>query len=171
MRDFKSELNQISSLRFKYQNENFQSGDLYNSTQRRAEEIFRKITGFRTIPANAHGPSCLDGFLVNNGQLRAGYEIKCRNSTFVELEKFGDFLLTQDKVSRCTETCKNLCIPFIAICYSIPDDDIRFWLVSNDYGRSVQIWKYSENFSYGGKIVNVYHFPHSESYRNNTEII
>lgn len=164
MNNFEQELDRLSHTRFKYRNENLDDGNRYNETQRRAEELFRIETGFKTIPANLHGPSCLDGFLVHEGQFRAGYEIKSRNYTFKELERLGDFLLTQDKVVRCIETCKNLCIPFITICYSIPDDKIRFWFVSNDKGKTTRHWKFNEKFSYGGVITNAYNFPHNQSF-------
>lgn len=163
MNDFRVILEKLNRSRFLFQRENELNGDLYNKKQRRAEELFEEITGYRTVPANAHGPSCLDGFLVFNQEFKAGYEIKTRNDTFSKLESYGSFILTKKKVENCISVCSLLCIPFIAICYSIPDDKIKFWFVANDRGILCS------NFNQSKKYLNnmwedVYHFPFNQSF-------
>lgn len=163
MNRFQHRLDDLNQTRFLFQTENELNGDRYNEKQRRAEELFKEITGYRTVPANAHGPSCLDGFLVFNGQFKAGYEVKTRNDPFAKLESYGSFILTKKKVENCISVCSLLCIPFITICYSIPDDKIKFWFVSNDRGTLCS------NFNQSKKYLNktwedVYHFPFNQSF-------
>lgn len=161
---FETNLNRLNQSQFKFQAENQLNNDLYNEKQRRAEELFIITTGFRTIPANAHGPSCLDGFLVNNGQFKAGYEVKTRNDSISRLESYGSFILTKKKVENCIAVCSLLYIPFIAICYSIPDDAIRYWFVSNDRGVLTHNFRQEKKFL--NKIQeDVFHFPFNQSYR------
>ena len=164
MSEFGPILDKLSGTRFKFQTENQSNNDLYNEKQRRAEQLFELSTGYKTVPANAHGPSRLDGFVVKEKQFRAGYEIKCRTNTFEQLMKYGSFILTKDKVDSCMLVCSTLCIPFIAICYSIPDDEIRYWFVSNDRGFFYNQYKIVDT-KLLGKPETVYQFPFNQSFQ------
>lgn len=163
MNQFEILIDGLSETRFKYKNLNQENNDLFNEKQRRAEQLFEIQTGFKTVPANAHGPSRLDGFIVKEKQFRAGYEVKCRTGTFEQLMKYGSFILTKDKVDSCMVVCQNLCIPFIAICYSIPDDAIKSWFVSNDRGFFHHQYKIVNTYL-AGKPETVYQFPFNLSF-------
>lgn len=158
MREFRALLDKYNSTKHTFRRENLSNGDLYNERQRRAEELLEIMTGYKTIPANRHGPSCLDGFLESEGEFKAGYEVKTRSDSFVKLESYGSFILTKKKVDNCVSVCSLLKIPFIAICYSVPDDAIKCWFVSDDRGRFPGVFNQSTKFL--NKIwEDVYHFP------------
>lgn len=157
--NFSNWVDRYSSTKKLFERENLENGDRYNHTQKRAEELLEQYSGFKTIPANRHGPSCLDGFLEHDGHFKVGYEVKSRNISFAQMKKFGSFVLPKVKYENCSTVCKLLKIPFIAVCYSIPDDQIRYWFLSDDRGNMVYQYKFQEEFRMNGINVPVYHLP------------
>jgi hypothetical protein len=68
-------------------------------------------------------PSDLDGFVTRDGVIISGVEVKCRNMTASELRnKFDNrWLITADKLDRCVNICRSLCVDFRGFLYLVPD--------------------------------------------------
>lgn len=76
-----------------------------------------------------------DGVLIHNDTLVGLYESKCRNLTYNELQKFGSWLVTHDKLERCKELSKALHVPFLGFLYLIPDQRVLYWKITNEDGK------------------------------------
>lgn len=98
-------------------------------------ESFR---GFDFIETPKDLPAALDGFIVRNGELVYGVEVKCRNMTSEDLrEKFENrWLVTADKIDRCVNICEELCIGFRGFLYLVPE---KMLLI-------VPIWDYGKGY-------------------------
>lgn len=76
-----------------------------------------------------------DGFIVKNGIIRAVFESKCRNLSLDELENFGSWLVTYEKIEKCKLISKMLKVPFIGLLYLEKDNLVMYWVITNNNGE------------------------------------
>ena len=80
-------------------------------------------------------PALCDGFLVKNGIITGVFESKCRNATVHDFEKWGSWLVTYEKIDGLAWMSNKLCIPALGFLYSIPDDVILMWHITDGEGN------------------------------------
>lgn len=80
----------------------------------------------------------MDGFIVRDGTILYGVEVKCRNMTALELRTKYDnrWLVTADKIDRCVSVCNDLCIGLRGFLYLVPDKMLMI----------VPIWDYNDGY-------------------------
>lgn len=100
--------------------------------------------GFDFVETPKDTPADLDGFIVKEGSLISGVEVKCRNMTVMNLKHVFHmkWLITADKLERCVALCKSLGIDFRGFLYLVPDRLLMIvpiysyrsgWLVKPEY--------------------------------------
>lgn len=116
--------------------------------EREAIQIFtNSFPGFSFIETPKDTPADIDGFIVRDGTIISGVEVKCRTMTARDLsQKFkNQWLITADKVERGVDVCKRLGIDFRGFLYLVPDKMLFIvpifsfkdgWLVEPDYEYS-----------------------------------
>tara|TARA_R100001086_G_C11821459_1_gene254180 strand:- start:934 stop:1419 length:486 start_codon:yes stop_codon:yes gene_type:complete len=75
-----------------------------------------------------------DGIMVSNNKLIGVFESKCRNMTLEDLQRFGSWLVTHEKISDGQTVSRLLRIQFCGFLYLIPDDMILMWPITDNKG-------------------------------------
>lgn len=92
--------------------------------ERQAVQIFTSnFPGFNFIETPKDQPADIDGFIVKDGTIISGVEVKCRMMTADELaNKFKhQWLVTADKLDRGVSACERLGVDFRGFLYLVPD--------------------------------------------------
>jgi hypothetical protein len=79
--------------------------------------------------------SACDGFLVKMNTVIGIHESKCRNLTYEEIQKFGTWLVTAEKIEKCRAISEYLKVPFLGFLYLVPDDRILIWKITDENGN------------------------------------
>lgn len=83
----------------------------------------RSCPGFDFIETPKDQPANFDGFVVQDGVIRALVETKCRQMTFSQLhDEYGfEWLLTYEKVALGSTVANVLKVPYLGFLYLVPD--------------------------------------------------
>lgn len=73
-----------------------------------------------------------DGFIVKDNEIIGLFESKCRKLSFSELEKFGTWLITYEKLEQCKQLSYALKVPFYGFLYLIKDKKVGVWKIAED---------------------------------------
>jgi len=95
----------------------------------------KKNYGVDIVETDKDSPALCDGFMVRNGVTTGVFESKCRNATVQDFEKWGSWLVTYAKIDGLAWMSNKLCIPSIGFLYSIPDDVILMWQITDIEGN------------------------------------
>ena len=87
------------------------------------------------IETDKDSPALCDGFMVRNGITTGVFESKCRNATLDDFKKWGSWLVTYEKIDGLAGMRSKLCIPALGFLYSIPDDIILMWQITDREGN------------------------------------
>jgi hypothetical protein len=79
--------------------------------------------GFDFVETPKDKPADIDGFIVKDGVLVSGVEVKCRNMSAYELKTHfkNRWLITENKLSRGIGLCRSLGVDFRGFLYLVPD--------------------------------------------------
>lgn len=94
---------------------------------------------FKYIPTDKSKPISFDGLLLKNHQLYAIVETKCR---IVPEERFvhefkNEWLITFEKLLKCSEVSSILGVPLVGFLYLVPDKVLLVKRLTNDNGQFV----------------------------------
>ena len=81
----------------------------------------KKSWGVNLIETDKDTDAKCDGVVAKNDRLIAIYESKCRDMNYMQLCKWGSWLVTNQKILDCQIMSKMLRVPFIGFLYLIPD--------------------------------------------------
>ena len=87
------------------------------------------------IETDKNMDSKIDGIIIKNNQVSGVFESKCRNLSLIELQSFGSWLVTYDKIADGKLLSTMLRAPFIGFLYLIKDDIIMYWKITDKYGN------------------------------------
>ena len=82
-------------------------------------------------------PADIDALFIRGSQLVGIAEIKSRAMSQPELERFGSYLITFDKLVRGISLSKSLCVSFTLIVLLMKDDLIAYWKITDATGLLV----------------------------------
>ena len=100
-------------------------GQQYVEHERRVIERMRSyFTDCAIYHTPINAPASLDIIVTRNGRLVAVAEIKCRNNSLDEFNRFGSLILTWTKVQALVDVATALYVPGFVVLYSIPDDEV-----------------------------------------------
>ena len=88
----------------------------------------------RLIETDKNIDAKIDGIIVKDNQLSGVFESKCRDLSLMQLQKFGSWLITHDKLIEGKKISTLLRVPFIGFLYLIKDDIIMYWKITDKYG-------------------------------------
>lgn len=79
----------------------------------------------------------VDGFFVDMGTdtIVGVYEVKCREMTWDQLEKYDSWLLTKRKIEHGRSMSALLRVPYFGLLYLVPDDIVCVWQITNASGK------------------------------------
>jgi|APGre2960657404_1045060.scaffolds.fasta_scaffold147837_3 hypothetical protein len=80
------------------------------------------------------GIADIDALFTRDNKLVAIAEIKSRNLTKEQLEKFGSYLITQDKIERGIALSVALQVPYFVMVKLITSDMIAMWKITDHHG-------------------------------------
>ena len=95
----------------------------------------RKRFDVDIIETNKDSPALCDGFMVRNGIITGVFESKCRKATIEDFRKWGSWLITYEKIDGLAWMSNKLCIPALGFLYSIPDDIVLMWHITDREGN------------------------------------
>ena len=78
-------------------------------------DYIEECWGVKAMVTDKKIPALCDGFLVKNDVIAAVFECKCRDLSLEELENFGSWLITREKLENCRLISKMLKIPFLGL--------------------------------------------------------
>jgi hypothetical protein len=87
------------------------------------------------IKTNKHDSAICDGFLTRNKIIVGLFESKCRNLSYEELETYGSWLITNEKIKICRKLSKYLKVPFIGFLYLIKSNITMYWIITDKNGE------------------------------------
>jgi len=105
------------------------------------------VTAVVTKKKDDHADAACDGFLIKNGEVIALFESKCRKMTLEQLEKYGSWLITHQKIKKCKLLSEYLRIPFIGFLYLLDDDLIMHWNITDSNGKYLFEFTYEESLT------------------------
>ena len=77
-------------------------------------------------------PADCDGFLIKDNQVIGLFESKCRNLSLKQINLFGSWLITFDKLEKCRQLSLALKIPFLGFLYLVTDDIVLMWKIAEN---------------------------------------
>ena len=88
----------------------------------------------------------LDGILTKNGIIKTVFEAKCREMELAKLQKYGSYIITEEKMRQGVATGKALGVGF-SILIGLEDADCIL-KVSNHYGDILPHVEYRESLTW-----------------------
>ncbi len=88
----------------------------------------------------------LDGILTKNGIIKTVFEAKCRDMELAKLQKYGSYIITEEKMKQGVATGKALGVGF-SILIGLEDVDCIL-KVSNHYGDILPQVEYRESLTW-----------------------
>lgn len=95
----------------------------------------KKHTTSMLIETNKYKEAKVDGIIVKDNQVSGIFESKCRNMSLMELNSYGSWLITFDKIMDGKNLSKMLCVPFIGFLYLIKDKIVMYWKITDSKGE------------------------------------
>lgn len=91
-----------------------------------------KYPSYDFIETPKDEPADIDGFIIRNGTLVSGVEVKCRMMTLEDLRGKYDnqWLITYDKIERGISVCRSLGVDFRGFLFLVPEQIlliVRIW--------------------------------------------
>lgn len=86
------------------------------------QSFLGRYRDFDFIETPKDEPADIDGFIIRNGTLVSGVEVKCRMMTLEDLRGKYDnqWLITYDKIERGINVCRSLGVDFRGFLYLVP---------------------------------------------------
>jgi hypothetical protein len=101
----------------------------------RAYSIFiSRYPSYNIVETDKDKDAKVDSFLVDNDEIEAVVECKCRTMTYEKLQNFGSWLITYDKIECGKEVSELLRVPYLGFLYLVPDDVLLIWEITNSSG-------------------------------------
>ena len=96
------------------------------------KSFLERYPGYDFVYTPKDQPADIDGFIVKDGTLVSGVEVKCRMMSYHDLmNKFkAEWLITNDKISRGVAICQSLGVDFRGFLYLVPEEIlliVRMW--------------------------------------------
>lgn len=87
------------------------------------------------IETNKDTDAKVDGVIVKGNELSGIFESKCRNLSLMELQKFGSWLVTFDKIMDGKRLSEMLRVPYLGFLYLIKDQVVMYWKITDKHGN------------------------------------
>ena len=91
--------------------------------------------GVRVIVTDDTSAAALDAVIEKNGVVAAVAEVKSRRMSFDDLERFGTYLITAEKLEQMSRAARLLCAEGFLFVHLRVDDVIVYWRVCDDVGN------------------------------------
>ena len=93
-----------------------------------------KVWGARLIETDKDTVAKVDGIIEKDKVIRGVYESKCRDVSYIQLCKYGSWLITHNKILQGQIMSKSLMVPYLGLLYLVSDDKIFYWKITNKNG-------------------------------------
>lgn len=114
---------------------NTENGRRFIAEQSESATRFAEAYGYGVIQTADTMPADLDAMFYKDGQLVGIAEIKSREMSMSELEGFGSYLITLEKLMKGAELSRRLSVPYILIVRLLKDDVLFYWRITDGTGQ------------------------------------
>lgn len=88
------------------------------------------------VPTPKTMPAPLDGIMVDtDGEMIFVYETKCRDITLDQLNDWGTYLITYNKIENGAHASRLLCVPFVVLVYCVKDNRVVSYRITDARGN------------------------------------
>jgi hypothetical protein len=88
------------------------------------------------IPTPKTMPAPLDGVMVDaEGEMVFVYETKCRDIDLNQLQQWGAYLISYDKIENGAHAARLLCVPFVVLVYCVRDNRVVSYRITDARGN------------------------------------
>ena len=95
----------------------------------------KKLRQVDIIETDKATAAAIDGFIVRENKITGVFESKCRNMSYEQLQQYGSWLVTYDKIIKGQAISKLLHVPFLGFLYLIQDMRILYWKITDSNGN------------------------------------
>jgi|TARA_Y100000114_G_scaffold110266_1_gene103860 hypothetical protein len=94
-----------------------------------------KVCSGTIIETDKNMDAKVDGVISKSGKITNVFESKCRDMSLQELNRYGSWLITFDKIMDGKRLSEMLRVPYIGFLYLIKDDIAMYWEITDKYGN------------------------------------
>ena len=116
---------------------NSTKGRHYIAEQNKSCEIISRKYGVDVFITPDDSASDVDCLLYKNKKLVGIAEIKSRNMSHEQLKKFGDYLITFEKLLKGRDLSIKLNVPFLLFVSLLEDNKIIYWKITDKNGNFI----------------------------------
>lgn len=110
------------------------TGQQWISRQSTLTQIIAESYRVDAIETSRTSSASIDTLFARDGVLTAIAEIKCRDMSYAQLQDYGSYLITDDKIQRGCRLSAELQVPFFLFVGLRPDHRIVYWKISDAAG-------------------------------------
>ena len=111
-----------------------ETGQLYIQKEKLVSDRVSQLTRSEAVELGSNTTHA-DRLFIRDGKSVCIAEIKTRNMSLPQLEKFGSYLISYHKIDRGVLISSLLHVPFMLFVYLIESDDIVYWTISDSEGK------------------------------------
>jgi hypothetical protein len=89
------------------------------------------------IQTNKNKGAACDGIFLRKKEIKGVFESKCRHLTVDQLEDYGSWLISFEKIEKGRLLSKLLQVPYYGLLYLVDDNVIMYWEITDDDGNYV----------------------------------
>lgn len=98
-----------------------------------------RASGYSFLKFADSVPARADGVLYKNGEIVALVEIKVRDTTLKQVEKWGSWLITKEKIDILGDISQHLQLPLIGVLATLQDRKVRVALLTDEDNKLKKI--------------------------------
>ncbi len=110
------------------------TGQQWVSRQFALTQIIAESYGVNAIKTSRTSSASIDALFARDGVLAAIAEIKCRDMSYAQLQSYGSYLITDDKIQRGCRLSAELQVSFFLFVGLRLDHRIVYWKISDASG-------------------------------------
>lgn len=89
------------------------------------------------VPTPRNLPAPLDGVMADSSGMIFVYEVKCRDTTVDQLQRWGSYLISHSKIVAGKQASALFNVPFVILVYTIRDDKLVSLRITNECGETI----------------------------------
>ena len=106
-------------------------------------KLCKKMSWF-DVPTPRDMPAPLDGVMSDDVGMVFVYEVKCRDTTLVQLQNWGTYLISYSKIVAGAQASALFCVPFVVLVHTTQDDRLISLRITNEKGEVKALMEVSE---------------------------
>jgi hypothetical protein len=114
---------------------NTPQGQVYIQAQLDCIEKLALTWNCSAFPTKTDDSADVDVIFIKNGHVALVGEVKSRELSLAELERFGSYLITHEKLLKVKNVAISLCVPSVVVVSLLKDKQIVYWRLTDSKGN------------------------------------